>query len=92
MIFICIETSQIVYFTGIQIFKLDKKEMGCVFALSALISVLATFIIVIVSIAVLIRKWDTIKFYLFVHFNILTDDDGPENLDIMKFDGFVTYR
>ena len=38
------------------------------------------------------RKWEKIKFYMFVHFNVLTKDDGPEDLDEMEFDGFITYR
>ena len=27
-----------------------------------------------------------------MHFDILPDDDGPENLDVMEFDAFITYR
>ena len=52
----------------------------------------AAFVISILAIIILNRKWETIKFYLFVHFNVLTNDDGKGNLDIMKFDGFITYR
>ena len=29
---------------------------------------------------------------MFMHFNVLPNDDGPENLDEMEFDAFVTYR
>lgn len=74
------------------IYKLENKKMGCIFPLWGLITVVAAFVISIVAIIILNRKWETIKFYLFVHFNVLTNDDGPENLDIMKFDGFITYR
>ena len=29
---------------------------------------------------------------MFMHFDILPNDDGPENLDEMDFDAFITYR
>ena len=66
--------------------------MGCTFPTWAVIVVALTSITTVIIIILLNRKWETIKFYMFVHFNILTNDDGPENLDEMDFDGFITYR
>ncbi len=38
------------------------------------------------------RKWEAIKFLLFMKFKILTNDDEPENVDEMEFDAFIAYR
>ena len=49
----------------------------------------------VTSIAMIIiinRKWEAIKFLMFIKYNILTNDDGPENLNEMEFDAFITYR
>ena len=53
---------------------------------------LASAVIFVVIIIILNRKWEAIKFFMFMHFNILPNDDGPENLDEMEFDAFITYR
>ena len=77
---------------GTPINRLDEKALGCVFPIWAIVTIaLLTCFIIVVAI-VLNRKWETIKFYMFVHFNVLTDDDGPEDLDEMEFDGYLTYR
>lgn len=53
-------------------------------------------ILVLLTVALMIminRKWDTISFFMFLHFDILSkSDDELEKLDAMDFDGFVTYR
>ena len=66
--------------------------MGCNFPLWAIVIIATLSITIVVFVIVLNRKWEVIQFYMFVHFNVLTDDDGPENLDEMEFDGFITYR
>ena len=66
--------------------------MGCDFPLWAIITISLIAVVIITVIIVINRKWETIKFYLFIRFNILVNDDGPENLDEMDFDAFVTYR
>ena len=48
--------------------------------------------IIVVTIIILNRKWEAIRFFMFMHFDILPNDDGQENLDEMEFDAFVTYR
>ena len=66
--------------------------MNCNFPPWAIIFVALLSVAILVLVIVLNRKWETIKFYMFVHFNVLTDDDGPEDLNEMDFDGFITYR
>ena len=80
------------FVSGTPINELDAKAMGCVFPTWAIITISLLVCIFIVLAIVLNRKWETIKFYMFVHFNVLTYDDGPEDLDEMEFDGFITYR
>ena len=48
--------------------------------------------IIVVVIIILNRKWETIKFFMFMHFDILPNNDGPEILEEMEFDASVTYR
>ena len=66
--------------------------MGCVFPTWAIITIALLACIIIIMAIVVNRKLEKIKFYMFVHFNVLTDDDGSEDLDEMEFDGFITYR
>ena len=66
--------------------------MGCEFPLWAIITISVVAVASIVIIIVLNRKWDAIKFLLYIRFNILVNDDGPEKLDEIDFDAFVTYR
>ena len=66
--------------------------MGCIFPIWVIVTIAVLSCLVIIVALVLHRKWNMIKFYIFIHFNILTNDDGPENLDDMKFDAFVSYR
>ena len=66
--------------------------MGCVFPLWEIITIaLGSVVIIIVAVA-LIRKWGTIKFFMFMHFDVLPNDDGPENVNDLEFDAYVTYR
>ena len=66
--------------------------MGCIFPPWAIITICTIAVIIIFAIIVINRKWEKIKFYAFVHFNVLTNDDGPEKLDEVDFDAYVTYR
>ncbi len=67
--------------------------MGCV-AFPIWIGIV-TGIVIFILITTLIltnRKWEAIKFLLFMKFDILTNDDEPENVDELQFDAFITYR
>ena len=83
---------QLFVILGTPIYKLDELAMQCNFPPWAIIFLAVVSVATVILIIVLNRKWEAIKFYMFVHFNVLTDDDGPENLDEMEFDGFITYR
>ena len=66
--------------------------MGCIFPIWAIITISLVAVIILIVIIAIYRKWEAIKFFMFMHFDILPNDDGPENLDQMEFDAFVTYR
>ena len=77
---------------GTLIYQLDKQLMGCIFPIWAIVVISASSILAVIIVIVVNRKWETIKFFMFMHFDILPNDDDPENLDEMEFDAFVTYR
>ncbi len=51
--------------------------------------VVVTLVLVII---VINRKWNAIKYLLFIRFNVLINDDVPENVDELEFDAFIIYR
>ena len=77
---------------GTPLYQLDKQIMGCIFPIWAISTIVASAVIVVVIIIILNRKWEAIRFFMFMHFDILPKDDGRENLDEMEFDAFMTYR
>ncbi len=67
--------------------------MGCISFPSWIAIVTAIVLVAIVSAIIVVnRKWEAIKFFLFMKFKILIHDDGPENVDEMDFDVFIAYR
>ena len=49
--------------------------------------------VVLVLVIVLNKKCrEMAKYQLFMRFDILTNDDGEENIENMKYDAFITYR
>ena len=79
-------------FTGTPILKVDMKRMGCVFPIWAVITIAMAAVLIVIITIVLQRKWETIRFFMFMHFDILANNDGPENLENIDFDAYVTYR
>ncbi len=67
--------------------------MGCV-VFPIWIGIVTGFVIfaVIITLIVINRKWEVIKFLLYMKFDILTNDDQPENMDELEFDAFIAYR
>ena len=59
--------------------------MGCLFPVWAIVVLTLTTIGILVMIVAVNRKWEAIKFFMFMRFNFLPND-GPENLDEMEFD------
>ena len=66
--------------------------MGCIFPIWAISSIVVSAVVIVIIIIILNRKWEAIRFFMFMHFDILPNDDGAENLDDVEFDAFVTYR
>ncbi len=67
--------------------------MGCTTSPAWIGIVTGTIVIsVIIVVIVINRKWNAIKFLLFTRFNVLINDDEPENVDELEFDAFILYR
>ncbi len=49
-------------------------------------------VVILVAIIVVNRKWEAVKFFLFMRFNVLVNDDPPEEVDSLEFDAFVSFR
>ena len=80
-------------FSAHAIYELDEDVLGCAIEWYWTVTLACVAVSVFVTAAlVLHRNWEKLKFLLFVHFDILTTDDGVENLDDMLYDGFVSYR
>ena len=79
-------------FVGTPINKLDIKTMRCVFPIWAIGLVSSVFCTFIIGAIVINKKLETIKFFTFMHFNILNNDEVQENIKEMKNDAFVSYR
>ena len=82
---------------GKQIYKLTSDEMGCYpHKLSTgekvTIGILGTLIVgIVVAIIAISRRWNEVKWFLYLHFNILDKSDN-EDLTDKKYDAFVSYR
>ena len=83
---------------GNPIYKLDKEKLGClpknlprwaIIVLSALSAVLVT---VTVTILVIFKRWNEVKFWLYLHFDILDKRDEGEDLKGIRSDALVSYR
>ena len=86
MAYIC---KLILLFSDVPIYKLDKSSLGCGFPLWAIITVVLGSTAVIIVAVILSRKWTAIKFHFYAHF---TNDDDSQDLSLMKYDAFVSYR
>ncbi len=79
--------------SGAAIYQLDRTEMGCVDFPIWIGIVIGTVVLGLIIVVVLLnRKWNAIKFFLFMKFNILFHDDEPEIVNDLEFDAFVAYR
>ena len=85
--------------TGKLIHKLTAVEMGCFpkELSSWQIAILGVgggiIIFVIISIIVVAKKWNEVKWFLFFHFNIRDKRDEDVNiLEGMKWDAMISYR
>ncbi len=66
--------------------------MGCdTFPIWIGIVIATAVVIVILTILIISRNWKAVKFFLFMRFNILINDE-TKSVDDMEFDAFVAYR
>ena len=83
---------------GKQIYKLTSEEIGCYpHKLSTVekvtIGIFGTLIIgITIAIIAVSRRWNEVKFFLYLHFDFLNKNDGNEDLTNKLYDVFVSYR
>ncbi len=82
--------------TGELIKNLDSKNLGC-FAKPKLQRVLigvsaAITVTVVIAIIAVSRRWNEVKWLLFLHFNVLDKNDGFEDVTNKQSDAFLSYR
>ena len=82
---------------GKKIYQLKPEDMGCYNELSTpeklTIGIFGTLIVLIVIFIIAVgRRWNEVKWLLYLHFNILDKSDRNENLDDKKYDAFIAYR
>ncbi len=67
--------------------------MGCItFPVWIGIVTGTVILFLLISVVLVNRKWEAVKFLLFMRFNYLVNDDQPEDVDELEFDAFVIYR
>ena len=82
---------------GKQIYKLTSDEMGCYphqLSLGEKITggIFGALIVgIVIAIIAISRRWNEVKWFLYLHFNILDKCDN-EDLTDKKYDAFVSYR
>ncbi len=80
-------------FSGEHISNLNRVDMGCNTSPVWIGIVTGTIALCLIIVAIVIgKKWNAIKFILFTRFNVLINDDEPENVDELEFDAFILYR
>ena len=83
---------------GKQIYRLTLEEMGCyphnlslreklIIGIFEILTIVMTIAIIAIS-----RRWNEVKFFLYLHFDILDKNDGDEKLTDKFYDIFVSYR
>ena len=85
--------------TGKQIYELTAVEMGCFpkeltsWQIAILGVGVGIILLVIIAIIVVVKKWNEVKWFLFVRFNIRDKrDDDVNTLEGMKWDAMISYR
>ena len=84
-------------YAGKQIYKLSAIKMGCfprklTSGEKALIGICGGIIISIVIIVIIIgKRWNEVKWLLFLHFNIRDKRDNDINLENMERDALISF-
>ena len=80
------------------IHDLDPVKMGCstgeLTLWEKILIGLSIFIIIAIVIAIIAisRRWEEVKWFMYLHFNILDTSDEKENLRCMENDALLSYR
>ena len=83
---------------GKQIYKLTSEEMGCYphklsTAEKITIGIFGVLIVaIVIAIIAISRRWNEVKWLLYLHFDILDKRDDNEDLTDKRYDVFVSYR
>ena len=78
--------------------QIDAVEMGCfpkelTLWQKILIGMSATVTIgVVIAIIAISKRWNEVKWFMYLHFDVLDKNDGNENLENKKSDIFVSYK
>ena len=90
--------SQVTCNKNTQIIKLDAVKMGCyprdLTLWQKLLIGLSTSLTVMIVIALITlnKRWKEVKWFMYLHFDILDKNDGNEYLDNKEWDALVSYR
>ena len=68
---------------------MHKVYLGSVPPLWPIITIVPVATSIIIVVVIVNRKWTLIKFHYYTRF---TNDDDSQDLSLMKYDGFVSYR
>ena len=81
-----------------EIYRLRPEDMGCYphnlsFGEKLTIGIFSALIIAtVIAIVAISRRWNEVKWFLYLHFDILDKDDKDENLLGKKYDVFLSYK
>ena len=83
--------------SGVPLYEMDPVKMGCfpkelTLWQKALIGISATVTTgVVIAIIAISRRWNEVKWFMYLHFDILDKNDGNENLNNKKKDALISY-
>ena len=81
-----------------EIFQMTPEKMGCYphklsVGEKVTIGIFGALIVgIVVAIIAISRRWNEVKWLLYLHFNILDKSDNSEDLNDKKYDAFLSYR
>ncbi len=86
------------YWAGTKIYQLDKVKMGCYpkkVPLWGVILLSVSGVLIIVTgltMFLVFRRWNEVKFWIYMNFDILDKRDKNEDLTDIEFDALLSYR
>ncbi len=81
-----------------RVYRLKEEDLGCnpfkiPIWFTAVLTLAAVLVIAIgISMFIIFRRWNEVKFWLYLHFDILDKSDRNENIDGKIFDALLSYR